>query len=78
MAQLDDRDQLARRVSDLQKQEEKLVLRWAGVAWSRCVWGWGGGGGGCWSEGGGRWASLCMQKRQQQEKLVISWAVAYV
>jgi hypothetical protein len=27
MAQLDDRDQLARRVADLQKQEEKLVLR---------------------------------------------------
>jgi len=27
MSQLDDRDQLARRVAYLQKQEEKLVLR---------------------------------------------------
>jgi hypothetical protein len=27
MAQLDDRDQLARRVAELKKQEEKLVLR---------------------------------------------------
>jgi hypothetical protein len=27
MAQLDDRDQLARRVTELKKQEEKLVIR---------------------------------------------------
>jgi hypothetical protein len=70
MAQLDDRDQLARRVNDLQKQEEKLVLRYADVACARgvlvcvCV-----GGGGtrrvcCGSEAG----ESVVQRRQQMNR----------